>query len=245
MLRLTAVLALVTVALGTIAAAEAPIGGVTIGTTIAALVHDSGFPSTVESTDSGNRFVFPGAVAYTNDDGVVVAAETAGGSVSVDIDGKPRTFAIGTYTSGQADLELATVAEYAGDGVRTYRLSDERELVLLFDRPSRTLLRVAYGQRGQLARLGLVSGDDTIKAVPYKAPKMRATARADGTGSRITIVKLDIARTGDVKNVTVVASSGDAAFDAGVTKELMTDRFTPATLGGRAIGATIFRELRH
>jgi hypothetical protein len=243
--RAPAVLVAIAVAFGTIGATEVPIGGVTIGTAIAAIVHDNGFPSAVATTDAGNRFTFPAAIAYTNDDGIVVAAETASGTVTVEVDGKPKAFVIGDYTNAQADLELATVAEYAGDGVRTYRLSNERELVLLFDKQSKKLTRVTYGQRGQLARMGLISGDDTVKAVPYKAPQIRHTAIADGTGTRITIVKLNVGRTGDVKDVTVISPSGDAAFDANLPKALSTDVFIPATFGGRPIGSTVFRELRH
>jgi len=235
----------VIVSFGVPAAAEAPVGGVTIGSTIAALVRESGFPASVESMDTGNRFTFAGAVAYANDDGIVVAAETAAGSVTVEIDRKLKTFAIGTYTMPQADAELSNVAEFAADGVRTYRLSPERELVLLFDRTTQKLARIAYGQRGQLARLGLVSGDDGNKTVPYKAPRLRHTALSDGNGSRATIVKLEIGRSGDVKTVAIVVPSSDSAFDENVPKVLVTDRFIPATLAGRAIGATVFREIRH
>jgi hypothetical protein len=237
--------AIVAFALPLLGAAEAPVGGITIGSTIAAMIRENGIPTAVETIDMGNRFAYANAVAYANDDGVVVAAETATGTVPIEIEGKPRMFAIGTYTSAQADKDLATVAEFASDNARTYRLSAERELVLTFDKTTHVLARVSYGQRGQLARMGIISGDDTLKAVPYKAPKIRSTALKDGTGTHVTIVKLDVGRAGDVKTVTVVVPSDDPAFDASLTKTLLTDRFIAAQLGGRAIGATYFRELRH
>jgi len=240
-----ACVALAACALTLLGAAEAPVGGITLGSTITAMIRENGVPAGVATLDTGNRFSYPNVTAYTNDDGIVAAVETATGTVPIEIDGKIRRFAIGTYTSAQADADLATVAEFATDTTRTYRLLPERELVLTFDKATHVLARVSYGQRGQLARMGIISGDDTNKAVPYKAPKIRTTALKDGTGTHVTIVKLEVGRTGEVKDVTVVVPSDDPAFDANLPKTLISDRFIAAQLGGRAIGATYFRELRH
>jgi hypothetical protein len=241
-LCLSAVLALAPPAIG---AAETPVGGIVVGASLAATVRENGIPTAVETIDSGNRLTFARADAYTNDDGVILVAETSSGSVAIDVDGKTRTFTIGSYASIQADLDLSTVAEFASDNTRTYRLSPERELVLTFDKTTQKLARVSYGQRGQLARMGLISGDDILKAVPYKAPRIHTTAIKDGTGTQVTIVKLDIGRDGDVKNVAVLVPSGDAKFDANLAATMSTDKYLSAQLGGRAIAATYFRELRH
>jgi hypothetical protein len=228
-----------------IGAAETPVGGIVVGASLLATVRENGIPTAVETLDSGNRLTFPNAVAYTNDDGVIIVAETATGSAPIEVDGKTRTFAIGSYSSAQADLDLSTVAEFATESTRTYRLSPQRELVLTFDKTTQKLTRISYGQRGQLARMGLISGDDILKAVPYKAPRIHTTALKDGTGTHVTIVKLDIGRDGDVKNVAVVVPSGDATFDASLAATMSTDKYLSAQLGGRAIAATFFRELRH
>jgi hypothetical protein len=244
-LRILGLSAVLAFALPAIGAAETPVGGIVVGASLAATVRENGVPTAVETIDSGNRLTFLRAVAYTNDDGVIIVAETSSGSVAIDVDGKLRTFTIGSYPSAQADLDLSTVAEFASENTRTYRLSPERELVLTFDKTTQKLARVSYGVRGQLARMGLISGDDILKAVPYKAPRIHTTAIKDGAGPQVTIVKLDIGRDGDVKNVAVVVPSGDAKFDASLPATMSTDKYLSAQLGGRAIAATYFRELRH
>ncbi|GAC1419606.1 MAG: hypothetical protein NVSMB5_11620 [Candidatus Velthaea sp.] len=235
-------LAVITVPLA--AFADAPIGGILLGSPVAAIVRTAGTPGSVESADSGNRFTFPTATAYADDDGMVRALDVSTGDVRVEVDGKPKTFSIGTYTYARAEAELANFAEFSNDSTRTYILSPTRELVLMFD-AAKKLSRVIYGERGPLARLGVIPGEDGAKTFPYKAPKVRHSALADGSGARITIVKLRVDRTGNVTDVEVLVPSTDSPFDERVVKQLATDRFTPATLGGRAIGATVFRELRH
>lgn len=226
------------------ASAETPIGGISVGSSVAAIVQNAGVPVSVESSDSGNRFTFTAAVAYADDDGVVRAIDVNGGDIRVDIDGKPKTFAIGAYAYAKAEAELASFAEFSNETTRTYILSPVRELVLVFD-TAKKLSRVIYGERGPIARLGVIPGEDGAKTFPYKAPRVRRSALTDGSGTRATIVKLRVDRGGNVLDVAIVVPSADSAFDARLQTQLLTDRFTPATLGGRAIGATVFRELRH
>jgi hypothetical protein len=45
--------------------------------------------------------------------------------------------------------------------------------------------------------------------------------------------------------VAIVVPSTDAAFDASLVKRMATDVYIPAKLSGRAIGASVFREVRH
>lgn len=246
-----AALALWALAAPLAARGEAPLGGVAVGSAIANAVRAIGMPSAVDSTDSGNRFVWttPNATttAYVDDDGMVRAVEYAplAGSVRVDIDGKAKAFPIGAYSAAQADAELASFAELATDATRTYRLSPARELVLAFDAKTQRLVRVAYGERGAIGRIGYLPADQMAKVVPYVAPKLRHSALASGTGAQATIVKYTIDRGGAVTDVAVLVPSSDAAFDTQARTALAGDRFAPATLGGRAIAATVFRELRH
>ena len=226
------------------ARAEGAINGIVLGTPVAAVVQTIGLPGSVLSADSGNRFAFPEATAYADEDGVVRAIDTSTGIIRVDFEGKIKAFPIGTYSYAQAEAELANEAEFSTETTRTYVIGPGRELVLIFD-ASKKLARVVYGERGAVSRLGVIPGEDGTKTVPYKAPKERRAAFPDGTGTRTTIVRVRIDRLGFVNDVAVLVPSNDVAFDDRARKQLLSDRFTPATLGGRAIGSTIFRELRH
>lgn len=243
-LRIAAACAVFAFAVPLAARAEAPVGGILVGSPVSALVQTAGIPASVESMDSGNRFAFSAATAYADDDGIVRAVDLKAGEARLEIDGKPRTFTIGSYSFAQAEAELANFAEFSNETTRTYVLSPARELVLVFD-ASKKLARLLYGERGPIARLGVIPGEDGAKTFPYKAPKVRRSALADGAGERTTIVKLRVDRGGNVLDASILVPSTDGAFDARVQKQLATDRFTPATLGGRAIAATVFRELRH
>lgn len=227
------------------ARAETPIGGITIGASIAATVRELGAPQSVESSDAGNIFTFPTSQAFVDDEGVVRAAAVSSGAPSVLIDGKATAFAIGTYTSAQADAHLASIQEFSSDTLRSYALSPRRELALIFATPTHRLVRVYYGERGPLARLGILPGDDINKTVPFRAPKLRGTAVAGTTGALVTIVKLDLDVHGNVTTSTIVVPSTDVAADAELLKKLSTDRYIAAQLGGRAIGSVVFREIRH
>jgi hypothetical protein len=105
---------------------------------------------------------------------------------------------------------------------------------------------LAYGEPGQLARLGLLAGDGAAKAVAYRAPRIRRPAREVASdGPRTTVFRVALDRTGTVRDVDVVIPSGLPAADAELGRELMTDRYAPATLDGRPIAASVFIELLH
>ena len=59
------------------------------------------------------------------------------------------------------------------------------------------------------------------------------------------MLRLDLDRGGAVKKVAIVVPSDDAAFDQQLVARLATDAYAPAKLGGRAIGASVLREVRH
>jgi hypothetical protein len=203
-----------------------------------------GPPISVASGDSGNGFAFSGgATAYADDDGIVLAVDMRAGSPRIDIDGTPRTFPIGAYSAARADAELANVAEFSTPARRSYRLAPRRDLVLEFAASNR-LERVAYGEPGQLTRLGLLPGDAAAKAVAYRAPAARRAAGAAAAGSRCAVYRVAIDRAGNVRDVDVVIPSSDPGGDAEPGRALFAARYTPAALDGRPIAATIFVELR-
>jgi hypothetical protein len=211
---------------------------------VRALAQTLGAPSAVSSEDSGNRFVFAsGATAYADDDGIVLAIDTHFGSPQIDVDGTVRVFPIGAYSTARADADLADVAEFATPTLRSYRLSPRRDLVLSFGAASNRLEHLAYGEPGQLTRLGLLPGDAAAKAIAYRAPTLRRSTREAGPpGARAGVYRVSVDRNGTVRGVDVVVPCDVAGSDADAAGVLLSDRYAPATLDGRAIAATIFVE---
>ncbi len=105
---------------------------------------------------------------------------------------------------------------------------------------------MVVGDRATLLRLGyLTDPTPTQTRFPFTAPVLRRTAVPDGSGARATVLRLDLDRGGIVRKVSVVIPSDDAAFDDQLVAKLGGDAYAPAKLGGRAIGASVFREVRH
>jgi hypothetical protein len=105
---------------------------------------------------------------------------------------------------------------------------------------------VVVGDRATLLRLGYVRAPQPAGPVfPFVAPVRRRSALAEGSGTRATVLQLDVDRLGIVRSVHVLVPSGDAAFDERAARSAADDVYAPATLAGRAIGATVFREVRH
>lgn len=225
-----------------------------VGSNVGVAVRAYGVPTSVASHSDGHHFIFDaGGVALDTivdaEGGVIRAIDlcaTVPATFTVDLDGKPRTFAFGTYTMKQADADLATVADYSLDAMRLYRISQVRELVLGFDKTTGALQRAVAGDRTAIVRLGLVPNEPVEKAFPYVAPVLQHSALAkDGTGSQATVVRIDIDRLGVIKTIDVVIPSGDAVFDSGLAKKLASDDYRPAKLGVRPIASSVYREIRH
>lgn len=230
------------------AAADLPLNGITVGASIGTIAQTLGPPASVNSGDDGHRFDFPGgAAAYADDDGLVLAVAAGTGSPRVEVDGTPRSFPIGDYSTARADAELAAVAEFATATQRSFRLAPRRDLVLEFDAGTRRLQRVTYGEPGQLARLGLLPGDAATKAVAYRAPRLHRSAAGPAApgGPWRTVFRVAIDRSGAVTGVDITIPSAEPVVDSALAGRLQADRYTPATLDGRPIAATIFIERAH
>jgi len=105
---------------------------------------------------------------------------------------------------------------------------------------------LGLGDRATLLRLGYVPDPTpTQQRFPYTAPALKHTDVAEGSGARATVVRLDLDRGGVVRNVAVLVPSADAAFDQELLARVARDAYAPARLGGRSIGASVFREVRH
>ena len=218
-----------------------------------ALVHLYGLPAAVATKDDGQHvtFVADGATldAVVDDDATVHAfdlVEPPGTRYAIEVDGVTHTLVFGTTTSLGARDELAAAAETEGTDFRVFRRGAESAFVLVFDRATATLSHVVVGDRATLLRLGYLADPRPAQAqFPFAAPKLRHSNVADGTGAQATIVRIDLDRVGIVRNVSVVLASTDPGFDAALTARLAGDGYAPARLGGRSIGASVFREIRH
>ncbi len=220
---------------------------------LATLVRAYGAPAWVASRDDGQHVVFGDALAsvaaIVDDDAVIHAVDLAfplGTTYAVDVDGKTHTFTFGTTTSLGARDELATDAETEGPSFRVFRRNADSGIVLVFDPASSKLTHVVVGDRATLLRLGyLADPHPTQNAFPFTAPVLKHSSVPDGNGNRATVLRLDLDRTGSVRKVMVIVASDDAAFDQQLVTRLAQDAFAPAKLGGRSIGASVLREVRH
>jgi hypothetical protein len=220
---------------------------------LGALVRTYGAPASVATRDDGQHVVFGDTnatvSAIVDDDATIHAIDLsfpAGTTYAVDIDGKTHTFTFGKTTSIGARDELAADAETEGSNFRVFRRTADSSVVLVFEPKTSTLAHVVVGDRATLLRLGYLTDPTPIQnRFPFVAPVLRHTAVPDGSGARATVLRLDLDRQGVVRKVAVVVASDDPAFDQALATRLANDAYAPAKLGGRAIGASVFREVRH
>jgi hypothetical protein len=220
---------------------------------VAALVRSYGAPQSVATRDDGQRFVFADATssltAVVDDDATVHAIDLVlppGTVYAVDVEGTTHRFTFGTTTSLNARDELAVDAETEGGDYRVFRRAPDSSLVLVFDPKTSVLTHVLAGDRATLMRLGYIKDPTPSQSkFPFTAPALKRSAVADGTGTKATVLRLDLDRGGNVKSVAVIVPSDDAAFDQQLAAKVAHDAYVPAKLGGRSIGASVFREVRH
>jgi hypothetical protein len=220
---------------------------------LAALVRAYGPPASVATRDDGQHVVFGDAsasvAAIVDDDATIHAVDLAfpaGTRYAVDVEGKTHTLTFGATTSEAARDELAADAETNGANFRVFRRTADSALVLVFDPKTSVLAHVVLGDRATLLRLGYLTDPTPVQSrFPFTAPVLRHTAVPDGSGPEATVLRLDLDRGGVVRKVSVVVPSGDAAFDQQLVARLANDAYAAAKLGGRAIGASVYREVRH
>ncbi len=220
---------------------------------LAALVRAYGSPASVASKDDGQHVFFGGGTssldAIVDDDATVHAFDVAlpaGTRYAIDVEGVAHTLTFGTTTSLGARNELAVDAETEGPNFRVFRRGPTSDFVLVFDPKTSRLTHVVVGDRATLLRLGyLTDPRPTQTRFPFTAPKLKHSGVADGSGATATVLRLDLDRGGVVRTVSVIVPSGDDAFDAQLVTRLAADAYEPARLGGRPIGGSVLREVRH
>ncbi|HEX3465098.1 MAG TPA: hypothetical protein VHS78_13715 [Candidatus Elarobacter sp.] len=220
---------------------------------LAALVRAYGAPASVATRDDGQHVVFGDASAsvsaIVDDDATIHAVDLAfpaGTRYAVDLEGTTHTLTFGTTTSTGARDELAADAETDGTNFRVFRRTADSDVVLVFDPKTSALAHVVLGDRATLLRLGYLTDPTPVQSrFPFTAPVLRHTGVPDGSGPNATVLRLDLDRGGVVKKVSVVVPSDDPAFDQQLVTRLASDSYAAAKLGGRTIGASVYREVRH
>ncbi len=226
------------------------LGGIAIGESLPAVISTYGTPAAARADASGNLFLWSNAQGRlrctVDDDGRVNAVDEtppAGSLLTVDVDARPVVVRFGSLTPAQADEELTSIAEFASDRTRTYRLEPDRELVLSFSGPRGVLDRAVFGRHLTLVRAGVLPDDARSPMFPFAPARPADAATAtESTAASAAIIRVELDRLGIARSTSVVVSSGDAAFDETVRERADGDRYRPATLAGRAIGSTLFRE---
>jgi hypothetical protein len=220
---------------------------------LAAMVRAYGPPASVATRDDGQHVTFGDATtsvtAIVDDDAIIHAIDLAfpaGTDYALDVEGSLHRFVFGGTTSIGARDELTNDAETEGANYRVFRRNDEQIFVLVFDPGTAKLAHILIGDRGTLLRLGYVRDPTPNQPrFPFVAPVLRHSNIPDGNGPKATVVRLDLDRGGIVRGVSVIVASDDPAFDAQLVKAIGNDAYLPAKLGGRPIGASVFREVRH
>lgn len=220
---------------------------------VAALIERCGTPVAVASRDDGAHFLFRSGATRVDaivdvDKGNVRALDIsapAGERFTFPVDGTPRAFTFGTLTQAQAQASLAAETEYTQADGGAFQPDPAHELVLLFDRADHTLAHLFVGDGGAMGQLQSIPRPPGRAPFPFTAPVLKHTAVHGETGSRTTIVRLDVDKFGIVRGVTVVAPSTDGAYDDGLKARLSNDKYAPATLSGRPVGGSVYRELHH
>jgi hypothetical protein len=165
---------------------------------------------------------------------------------------------LGRTTLAQVDTSLHSYADYAAPGmlpdhsakaqVLSFRTSAQRELVLFFDEAGKTAQELVYGERGMVARAGLLPGaSDATGTLVYHAPVLRKGGVVEyplGAPSGTTILKLAVDKHGVVSDVALFVSSGDPALDDAAKNAAMKEVYTPAQLAGKPVDAIVFRDER-
>ena len=223
-------------------------GGIDIGSSVAAAAKTYGMPATVTSSDSGHLWTWHTPHAElkvtTDDDAIVRAVDERpldeGEAIVVSIDGKPARIKLLGYTVAEADRQLSSLAAFSSSSVRVYNLTLARQLVFFFD--SGTLTHAIYGEHGAIAQMGVLAADaELLRNQKYYAPRLRGSQSPSPGGSHETIVRSQIGTDGLVQSVQVTVSSSDPVADARALQIAKATRWMPAKYLAVPVPAVVFR----
>ena len=217
-------------------------GDTTLDRSILTVVDALGTPQDVESLDSGHTWVWhtPRAnVRIITDDAMTVKAldvlPLAPGEQLAHV-------ALFGYTKARADAERGT-ADLSGPDFRTYSVADGRVLELFFDDAGK-LTHAVLGDRGYVARMGLVPSDrDMLRMLQYTAPKIRRTP-PPLAAPPMTVVRCEVGKDGSAPSVSVVVSSHNAAQDEHALAFARKTSWAPAKLDNVPVKSVAFWMVR-
>ncbi|MBV8601656.1 MAG: TonB family protein [Candidatus Eremiobacteraeota bacterium] len=225
------------------------IDGIAVGSHVAVAIHALGMPADVASLDTGHTWTWRTADAELHaitDDGAIVRAVEdrpldSAEAIVVNVDGKPVRLGLRGYTSAQADSDLNSVAGLSSRTTRLFDLGRGRVLVLLFD-DGGSLTRAVYGDRGFVARLGLMTADaEMVKSLRYVAPRLRAAPTPAPGATHETVVRYVLDKDGHVDSVAIEVGSKDAAVDEQALQLARKAAWMPAKINNVPVRSVAFR----
>lgn len=246
MRRATALVTLTGFALAprAIEAQEVPLSGLddAIGRSVFVIVEKFGPPHDVESLDSGHTWIWSTERAdlrVTTDDRATIKAIDDHPLTSGDRLASVELFG---YTKERADKERGT-ADLSGKDFRTYDLGSGHVLELFFDDAGK-LTHAVYGDRGYVARLGLIPADrEMLRILKYTAPKLRRTPPSL-SGFSATVVRCEIGKNGHVDTVSLAVSSHHVVQDRLALAFARKTSWAPAKLDGVPVKSVAFWMVR-
>jgi TonB family protein len=233
-----------------------------LGKPIAAIVERCGPPGSVVSLSTENELLYADGgrgVSITFDADQMrarilqfftmppaPAQPFADWTVTLPFESGARQIALGHMTVADAQSTLAADADVTTQYGAAFHSTDRNDVVLASSTDDHVLRAAFVGERASLMQSGIIASPLDDAPLDYMSPIPRDTwLKADGTGSRTTIFRIDVDATGIVRNVTIVVASGDAAFDASALQRLGDAKFRPATLDKRPVSGTSFVQVRH
>jgi TonB family protein len=234
-------------------------GGVALDVPVHDAINQFGTPA-VATTDVGTVWTWDRSFmpvhsilrVTTDDDGVVKMIDLAIPSGTLGVRGIPTMPAPLTFGDDAAVKVDAAIGapEFVGKGLfpdggdatfRGYRVSGNKELVLLYAVDPPVLREAFYGERATLMRGGLIPG--TTPSDVYRAPVMRGLGSADYQSNRQGTVytRIVVNADGSVRAASVFISSGSSELDNIALQVAKHSTFAPGTRDGVPTQSVFYR----
>ena len=231
-----------------------------LGDSVAKMISDEG-PPNVNTTDVGHVWSWEKGgdrIRLTTDDNGVVRMidilPAPSSHLALALPGMPtRKLIFGTLGTDDADAQLGIAADVKGSGnfpdsgaradFRAYPLNGNQSAVLLFDDATKRLAEVFYGDRGVMARSGLLADSSGDTSGRFSAPILEHEGSADYPPTikqGDAFLRLSVDKRGTVANAEIFVTSGDPQLDRAALVSARHDVFTPGNVAGTPVDAIVF-----